>query len=54
MPPEAEHTGTKERTEGPSDIGVVLKKKDALEKVKSSTPEAPSDDLVFIIRHALG
>jgi hypothetical protein len=31
---------------------LALEKKDALEKVKSPTPEAPSEDLDFIIRHA--
>jgi hypothetical protein len=29
-------------------------KKDTSEKVKSPTPKAPSEDLDFIIRHALG
>jgi hypothetical protein len=33
---------------------LVLKKKDMPKKVKSPTPEAPSKDLDFIIRHALG
>jgi hypothetical protein len=54
MPHEAERTGTEERTEGPSDIGLVLMKKDVSKKVKSPTPEAPFEDLDFIIRHALG
>jgi hypothetical protein len=54
VPPEAEPTGTKERTKGPSDIGLVLEKKDVPEKFKSPTPEAPSEDRDFIIRHASG
>jgi hypothetical protein len=33
---------------------LALEKKDASEKVKSSTPEAPSENLDFIIRHASG
>jgi hypothetical protein len=33
---------------------LALEKKDAPEKVKSSTPEARSEDLDFIIRHASG
>jgi hypothetical protein len=33
---------------------LALEKKDAPKKVKSSTPEAPSEDLDFIIRHASG
>jgi hypothetical protein len=52
--PEAEPTRTEERTKGPSDIGLVLEKKDVPEKVKSPTLEAPSEDRDFIIRHASG
>jgi hypothetical protein len=33
---------------------LALEKKDVPEKVKSTTPKAPSKDLDFIIRHALG
>jgi hypothetical protein len=33
---------------------MALEKKDALEKAKSPIPEAPSEDLDFIIRHASG
>jgi hypothetical protein len=33
---------------------LALEKKDAPKKVKSSTLEAPSEDLDFIIRHASG
>jgi hypothetical protein len=54
VPPEAKPTGTEERTEGPSDIGLVLEKKDAPKKFKSPTPEAPSEHRDFIIRHASG
>ena len=32
VPPEAEPTGTEERTEGPSDVGLVLEKKMCLKK----------------------
>jgi hypothetical protein len=53
VPTEAEPAGTEQRTEqGSLDAGLALDKKDAPEKVKSPTPEAPSEDLDFIIRHA--
>jgi hypothetical protein len=52
---EAVPAGTEQRTEQESsDAGLALEKKDAPEKVKSSTPEARSEDLEFIIRHASG
>jgi hypothetical protein len=52
VPTKAEPAGTEQRTEqGSSDIGLALEKKDAPEKVKSTTPEAPSEDFDFIIRH---
>jgi hypothetical protein len=55
VPIEAVPTGTEQRTEQESpDAGLALEKKDMPEKVKSSTPEAPSEDLDFIIRHASG
>jgi hypothetical protein len=55
VPTEALPAGTKQRTEEESsDAGLALEKKDVPEKVKSSTPEAPSEDLDFIIRHASG
>jgi hypothetical protein len=55
VPTKAEPAGTEQRTgQEPSDAGLALEKKDALEKVKSPTPEAPSEDLDFIIRHASG
>jgi hypothetical protein len=40
--------------QGPSDIGLVLEKEDAPEKIKSPTPEASTEELNFIIRHASG
>jgi hypothetical protein len=52
VPTKAEPAGTEQRTEGPSDIGLGLEKKDTTKKVESPTPEAPSEDLDFIIRHA--
>jgi hypothetical protein len=55
VPIEAVPAGTEQRTEQESsDAGLVLEKKDVPKKVKSSTPEAPSEDLDFIIRHASG
>jgi hypothetical protein len=55
VPTEAEPAGIEQRTEqGSSDAGLALENKDAPKKVKSPTPEAPSEDLDFIIRHALG
>jgi hypothetical protein len=44
----------RETEQGSSDTGLALEKKDASEKVRSPTPEAPSEDLDFIIRHASG
>jgi hypothetical protein len=54
VPTEAEPVGAEQRTEGSSEVGLAPEKKDAPEKVKSPTPEAPSEDLDFIIRHASG
>jgi hypothetical protein len=55
VPTEAEPAGTEQRTEQESsDAGLALEKKDMPEKVKSPTPEAPSEDLDFIIWHASG
>ena len=55
VPTEAVPAGTEQRTEQESsDAGLALEKKDAPKKVKSSTPEAPSEDLDFIIQHASG
>jgi hypothetical protein len=46
---EAEPARSEERTEGPSEVGLALKRKNVPEKVKSPTPEASSEDLDFII-----
>jgi hypothetical protein len=55
VPTEAEPAGTEQRTKrGSSDAGLALEKKDMSKKVKSPTPEAPSEDLDFIIWHASG
>jgi hypothetical protein len=55
VPIETEPVGTGQSIEqGPSDVGLVLEKKDAPEKVESSTPEASTEELDFIIRHTSG
>jgi hypothetical protein len=55
VPAEAEPATTEQRTEQESpDTGMALEKEDAPKKAKSSIPEAPSEDLDFIIRHASG
>jgi hypothetical protein len=55
VPIETEPVGTRQSIEqGPSDVGLVLEKEDAPEKVESSTPEASTEELDFIIRHASG
>jgi hypothetical protein len=55
VPAETAPAGTGQRTgQWSLDAGLALEKKDAPEKVKSPTPEAPSEDLDFIIRHASG
>jgi hypothetical protein len=55
VPIEAEPAGTEQRAEQESpDTGMALEKKDAPEKAKSPIPEAPSEYLDFIIRHASG
>jgi hypothetical protein len=38
----------------PSGATLILEKESTPEKIKSSTPEAPTEELDFIIRHALG
>jgi hypothetical protein len=49
-PTEAEPTATEQRAEQESpDTGMALEKKDAPEKAKSHIPEAPFEDLDFII-----
>jgi hypothetical protein len=53
VPVEAEPGATEQRAEQESlDTGMALEKKDAPEKARSPIPEAPSEDLDFIIRHA--
>jgi hypothetical protein len=55
VPIETEPTGTGQSNEqGPSDVSLVLEKEDAPKKVESPTPEAPIEELDFIIRHASG
>jgi hypothetical protein len=55
VPTETEPAGTEQRIEqGSSDVGLALEEKDAPEKVKFLTPEAPTKELGFIIRHASG
>jgi hypothetical protein len=55
VPTETEHVATEQRAEQEStDVGMALEKKDAPEKAKSPIPEAPSEDLDFIICHASG
>jgi hypothetical protein len=53
VPIETEPAGTGQSFEhGPSDVGLVLEKENAPEA--SPTPEAPTGELDFIIRHASG
>jgi hypothetical protein len=55
VPIEIEPVGTGQSFEqGPSDVGLVLEKEDVSEKIKSPTPEASTEELDFIIRHASG
>jgi hypothetical protein len=55
VPTEAKSAATEQRAEQESpDTGMALEKKNAPEKAKSLIPEAPSEDLDFIIRHASG
>jgi hypothetical protein len=55
MPIESEPVGTGRSVEqGPSDVGLVLEKEDTPKKIESPTPEAPSEEVDFIIRHASG
>jgi hypothetical protein len=55
VPIETESTGTGWSVEqGPSDVGLVPEKEDTPKKIESPTPEAPSEGLDFIIRHASG
>jgi hypothetical protein len=55
VPIETEPAGTGQSVEqGPSGIGLVLEKEDTPKNIESPTPEAPSEELDFIIRHASG
>jgi hypothetical protein len=55
MPTEVASAGTGLGTEQESpDAGLAQEKKDMSEKAKTPIPEASSEDLDFIIRHALG
>jgi hypothetical protein len=55
VPIEIEPAGTGQSAEqGPSDVGLVPEKEDTPKKIESPTPEAPSEGLDFIIRHASG
>jgi hypothetical protein len=54
VPTEAEPTETEQRTEGSPEVGLALEKMVTPKKVKSPTPEEPSEGLNFIIQHALG
>jgi hypothetical protein len=55
VPIESEPAGTRRSVEqGPSNVGLVLEKEDTRKKIESPTPEAPSEELDYIIRHALG
>jgi hypothetical protein len=55
VPTEAEPAWIEWRTkQGSSGACLVLEKEDALKKIESPTPEAPSEELDFIIRHASG
>jgi hypothetical protein len=52
VPAETEPAATEDRVEQESpDVGMAMEK-DVAEKAKSPAPEAPSEDLDFIIRHA--
>jgi hypothetical protein len=55
VPTETEPAGTGQSVEqGPSGVCLVLEKEDTPKKIESPTPEAPSKELDFIIRHASG
>jgi hypothetical protein len=55
VPIETKPVGTEQSIEqGPSDVGLVPETEDAPKKVESLTPEASSEELDFIIRHASG
>jgi hypothetical protein len=55
VPIESEPAGTRRSVEqGPSNVGLVLEKEDTPKKIESPTPEAPSEELDYIIQHASG
>jgi hypothetical protein len=56
VPAETGPTGTvgKNTKQGPSDAALILEKEGTPKKVKSPTPEASTEELDFIIRHASG
>ena len=55
MPIETKPAGPGQSVEqGPSGVCLVLEKEDTPKKIESPTPEAPSKELDFIIRHASG
>jgi hypothetical protein len=55
VPAETEPAATEQRAKQESpDASMALEKKDVPKKVKSPIPEAPSEDLDFIIRHTSG
>jgi hypothetical protein len=55
VPIETEPVGTRQSIEqGPSDVGLMPEKEEAPKEVESPTPEASSEELDFIIRHASG
>jgi hypothetical protein len=55
VPIETGHVETRQSIEeGPSGAALVLEKEDAPKKVEPPTPEASTEELDFIIRHASG
>jgi hypothetical protein len=54
VPTEAEPAATEQRAEQEFPDSSMAVEKDVAEKTKSPAPEAPSEDLDFIVRHALG
>jgi hypothetical protein len=55
VPIETEPAGTRRSVEqGPSGVGLILDKEDTPKKIETPTLEAPSEELDFIVRHALG
>jgi hypothetical protein len=54
MPAKAEPAATEQRAEQELPDTSMALEKDVAEKAKSPAPEAPSEDLDFIIGHALG